>query len=70
MALCGAQPNFASDTLLKRWRSFPVDVYVDLGALPEAVRGIYREGIEKGIGLWSEATTGRIGEFRVSYQRS
>jgi len=55
---------------LKRWRSFPVDVYVDLGTLPEAVRGLYREGVEKGIGLWSEATAGRIGEFRVSYRRS
>jgi len=70
LALCGAQPNFAANTLLKRWRSFPVDVYVDLGALPEAVRGVYREGVEKGIGLWSEATAGRIGEFRVSYRRS
>ena len=47
-----------------------MDVYVDLGALPEAVWSIYREGVEKGIGLWSEATTGRIGEFRVSYRRS
>ena len=47
-----------------------MDIYVDLGALPEAVRSIYREGVEKGIGLWSEATTGRIGEFRVSYRRS
>ena len=72
LSSCGAQPNFASETLLKRWRRFPVDIYVDhnLGALPEAVRGIYREGVEKGIGLWSEATTGRIGKFRVSYQRS
>ncbi len=70
LASCGAQPNFASETQLKRWQSFPVDIYVDLGVLPEAVRGIYREGVEKGVGLWLEATTGRIGEFRVSYQRS
>ena len=70
LASCGAQPNFASETQLKRWQSFPVDIYVDLGVLPEAVRGIYREGVEKGIRLWSEATTGRIGEFRVSYRRS
>jgi len=70
LASCGAEPNFAAETLLKRWQRFPVDVYVNLGALPEAVRGIYREGVEKGIGLWSEATHGRIGQFRVSYQRS
>ena len=42
-------------------------VYVDLSALPERVQGVYREGVEKGIGLWSEATMGRIGDFRVSY---
>ena len=70
LASCGAQPNFASETQLKRWQSFPVDVFVDLDPLPEAVRDIYREGVEKGIGLWSQATTGRIGNFRVSYDRS
>lgn len=47
-----------------------MDVYVDLGTLPERKRDLYREGVEKGIGLWSEATTGRIGNFRVSYDRA
>lgn len=67
LAMCGAQPNFASETQLKRWQSFPVDVYVDLSTLPAAVRALYREGVEEGVGLWAQATTGRIGDFRISY---
>ena len=68
LAVCGAQPNFATETQLKRWQSFPVDVYVDLDALPVGFREIYREGVERGIGLWEEATAGRIGALRVSYR--
>ena len=70
LASCGAQPNFASATQLKRWQSFPVDVYVDLGPIPEALLDVYREGVERGIHLWAEAlqhTIGRIVQFRVSY---
>lgn len=70
LAVCGAQPNFASQTQLKRWRSFPIDVHVDLSALPEATNAIYREGVERGIDLWARATAGRIGVFRVSYERA
>jgi hypothetical protein len=70
LAACGVQPNFATHTQLKRWKSFPVDVYVDLGALPENTHDIYREGVQRGIDLWAEATAGRIGAFRVSYSRS
>ncbi len=64
------QPNFANETQLKRWQNFPVDVHVDLSALPQASHAMYREGVERGIGLWAQATSGRIGAFRVSYDRS
>lgn len=70
LASCGVQPNFTAATQLKRWRSFPVDVYVELDRVPETVRDLYREGVERGIGLWAEATGGRIGVFRVTYHRS
>ena len=69
LAACGAEPSFASTSQLKRWQSFPVDVFVDLNALPESLRDTYREGIERGINLWHESTGGRIGAFRVSYAR-
>jgi len=70
LADCGAQPNFASATHLKRWQSFPVDIYVDLGPIPETLVDVYREGVERGIHLWAEAlqrTMGRLVQFRVSY---
>ncbi len=70
LASCGAQPNFVSATQLKRWQSFPVDVYVDLGSVPETLLDVYREGVERGIHLWAEAlqrTMGRMVKFRVSY---
>ena len=67
LASCGAQPNFASATQLKRWQSFPVDVYVNLGPIPETLLDVYREGVERGIHLWAEATMGRMVQFRVSY---
>jgi hypothetical protein len=67
LASCNVQPSFASETQLKRWQSFPIGVRVDLGALPEALHTIYREGIERGIGLWEEATFGRIGVFSINY---
>lgn len=70
LATCGVQPNFADATQLKRWQSFPVDVFVDLSALPESKHEIYREGVERGIDLWAQATAGRIGAFRVSSSRS
>lgn len=70
LAACGAQPNFATETQLKRWQHFPVEIYVDLSAIPAPVQSIYREGVERGIELWSQATAGRIGQFRVSYSRS
>lgn len=66
LATCGAQPSFANVTQLKRWQSFPVDVYIELNGLPEDARALYREGVERGIGLWAEATGGQIGTFRVS----
>ena len=67
---CGAQPSFAGATQLKRWQSFSVDVYVDLGPIPETLRDVYREGVERGIHLWAEAeqwTMGHMVQFRVSY---
>jgi hypothetical protein len=70
LAACGVQPNFAAETQLKRWQRFPVDVYVDLSTLPEATHAVYREGVEKGIDLWAQATVGQIGAFRVSYERT
>lgn len=69
LARCGGAPSFADQTELKRWASFPVDVYVDLDSLPRAGRRDYREGIERGVALWSEATSGRIGSFRIRYDR-
>ena len=73
LASCGAQPNFVSATQLKRWKSFPVNVYVDLVSVPETLLDVYREGVERGIHLWTEAlqrTMGRMVKFRVSYSRN
>lgn len=67
---CGEKPSFAESTQLKRWSSFPVEVSVDTGELPEELEAPYREGIARGIGLWSELTGGRIGDFEIRYDRS
>jgi predicted Zn-dependent protease len=67
---CGEKPSFVDSTQLKRWTSFPVAVSVDTDALPEELRATYREGITRGIGLWSELTRGRIGEFEIRYDRA
>jgi len=69
LADCGALPNFASNTKLKRWEGFPVEVYVDAFSLPRELRQTYLEGIERGVGLWSEATRGKIGGVRINYDR-
>ncbi len=66
---CGAAPSFASATQLKRWDSFPIEVYVDASSLPEEHRQAYLEGIARGVGLWSEATRGKIGQVRLNYDR-
>ena len=62
-------PSFADSTQLKRWASFPVEVYVDASSLPQELRQTYLEGIERGVGLWSEATRGKIGSVRLNYER-
>ena len=69
LASCDAEPNFASATELKRWRRFPISVYIELGDLPEPLGALYRQGVLRGIGLWAEATAGRIGTFRLSESR-
>ncbi|HLE69418.1 MAG TPA: hypothetical protein VJH87_07030 [Vicinamibacteria bacterium] len=66
---CGMAPSFADSTQLKRWASFPVEVYVDASSLPQELRQTYLEGIERGVGLWSEATRGKIGSVRLNYER-
>jgi hypothetical protein len=66
---CGLTPSFAHRTQLKRWESFPIDVYVDASSLPGELRRAYLEGIERGVGLWSEATRGRIGAVRLNTDR-
>jgi predicted Zn-dependent protease len=66
---CGIVPSFADATQLKRWASFPVEVYVDIPSLPEELRQTYLEGIARGVGLWSEATRGKIGSVRLNYDR-
>jgi hypothetical protein len=63
---CGLRPSFARETQLKRWESFPVDVYLDASSLPAEHRQTYLEGITRGIGLWSEATRGKIGAVRLN----
>jgi len=70
LSSCNAEPSFVSATKLKRWQRFPVSVYVDLGAVPGALRESYREGVERGIHLWAEATEGRLGTFAISDTRS
>lgn len=67
---CGEKPSFVDSTQLKRWKSFPIEVSVDVDTLPEELRAVYREGIERGIGLWSEQTGGRIGDFSIRYERA
>lgn len=66
LASCGASPSFTAETELKRWERLPIDVYVDLDSLPEENRTAYMAGIERGVGLWAEATTGRIDAFRLN----
>ena len=66
---CGMTPSFAGETQLKRWESFPVEVYVDASSLPEELRRTYLEGIARGVGLWSEATRGKIGAVRLNTDR-
>jgi hypothetical protein len=66
---CGIAPSFADSTQLKRWESFPVEVYVDSSSLPQEHRQTYLEGIERGVRLWSEATRGKIGGVRLNYDR-
>ncbi len=66
---CGLTPSFGHETQLKRWESFPIDVYVDASSLPKELRRTYLEGIERGVGLWSEATDGRIGSVRLNTDR-
>ena len=66
---CGVVPNFASSTKLKRWKSFPIEVYLDTATLPPELRQTYLEGIARGVGLWSEATRGRIGSVRINTDR-
>jgi hypothetical protein len=68
LASCGLEPSFPTSGL-KRWEEFPVDVQVDLSSFPESVRDVYREGVERGIRLWAEATSGRIGVFHIHYDR-
>ena len=68
LASCGLEPSFDT-TELKRWERFPLDVHIELSSFPESVREVYREGVERGIRLWAEATDGRIGAFRVHYDR-
>ncbi len=66
---CGIVPSFADSTKLKRWESFPVEVYVDTSSLPQELRPAYLEGIERGVRLWSQATRGKIGAVRLNYDR-
>jgi predicted Zn-dependent protease len=66
---CGVTPSFADRTQLKRWERFPVEVYVDASSLPLELRQTYLEGIERGVGLWSEATGGKIGSVHLNYDR-
>jgi hypothetical protein len=66
---CGVAPSFADETQLKRWRSFPIDLYVDPSSLPRELRQTYLEGIERGVGLWAEATRGKIGGVHLNYDR-
>jgi hypothetical protein len=69
LSTCDAGPSFVDSTQLKRWGGFPVSVHVDLTAVPQDLRKTYREGIERGASLWSEATDGRIGKFAVNFDR-
>lgn len=69
LGACGAAPSFANRTQLKRWESFPVEVYIDAQSLPPELRQTYLDGIERGAGLWSEATRGKIGSVHVNYDR-
>lgn len=69
MSSCGASPSFTAETELKRWERLPIDVYVDLESLPEANRTAYMAGIARGVGLWGEATAGRIDAFRLNDDR-
>ena len=66
---CGIAPSFADSTQLKRWESFPVEVYVDSSSLPQELRQTYLRGIERGVRLWSEAIRGKIGGVRFNYDR-
>jgi hypothetical protein len=66
---CGVTPSFAGETQLKRWEDFPVEVYVDASSLPAEHRGTYLEGIARGVGLWSEATRGKIGAVHLNTDR-
>jgi hypothetical protein len=66
---CGLAPSFATSTQLKRWESFPLEVYVDASSLPPELRQTYLEGIARGVGLWSEATRGTIGHVRLNFDR-
>jgi predicted Zn-dependent protease len=67
---CGIAPSFADHTALKRWDAFPLDVHVDASSLPPEFRQTYLEGIERGVGLWSEATAGKIGAVRLRFDRA
>lgn len=64
---CDGEPSFVDSTQLKRWSHFPIRIHIDIGSLPAPVQATYREAIERGVGLWSEATHGKIGAFEVHY---
>ncbi|MGH9321685.1 MAG: hypothetical protein ACRD3V_17575, partial [Vicinamibacteria bacterium] len=69
LGTCGIEPSFAAETQLKRWESFPVEVFVDAAAFPERVRRTYVEAVARGVGLWAGATDGKIGAFHINYDR-
>jgi hypothetical protein len=66
---CCFAERFAISTEIMLWENFPVEVYVDTSSLPREHRRTYLEGIARGVGLWSEATRGKIGSVRLNFDR-
>lgn len=65
---CGNLPSYAGELgrNLRRWRSFPVTVKIDLGSAPRVAEGNnrdkYMSNIKLGAQAWRVAGDGRIGD--------
>lgn len=72
LAPCGVTPNYVGEApdghpvLLYRRERFPVRVWI----APDAATQAYREGIERGLTVWSIATNGVIGAVELSINAS